>query len=37
MTELIAKLDFLKDEDAHLNEKIKEKQQQLAAMERKFS
>jgi len=25
MTELIAKLDFLKDEDAHLNEKIKEK------------
>jgi hypothetical protein len=27
MTELIAKLDFLKDEDAHLTQKIKEKEQ----------
>lgn len=25
MAEMLAKLDFLKDEDAHLNEKIKEK------------
>ena len=37
MGELLAKLDFLKDEDGHLNQKIKEKEQELASMERKFS
>ena len=37
MGELLAKLDFLKDEDGHLNQKIKEKEQELASMERRFS
>ena len=37
MGELVAKLDFLKDEDAHLTQKIKEKEQELGAMEIKFS
>jgi hypothetical protein len=32
MAELIAKLDFLKDEDGHLTQKIKEKEQELASM-----
>ena len=37
MGELIAKIEFLKDEDAHLTMKIKEKDQELGNMEFKFS
>lgn len=37
MEEYIAKLDFLKDEDQHLNQKIKEKTEELRNMEQKFS
>ena len=33
MSELMAKLDFLKDEDAHLTQKIRQKEQDLASMQ----
>jgi hypothetical protein len=37
MNELFAKIEFLKDEDILLNQKIEEKQQELLSMEKKFS
>jgi hypothetical protein len=37
MNELCAKTEFLKDEDILLSQKITEKEQELASMERKFS
>lgn len=37
MNELLAKIEFLKDEDQLLNQKIEEKKQELATMEKKFS
>lgn len=37
MNELFAKIEFLKDEDILLNQKIQEKEQELLSMEKKFS
>lgn len=37
MNELFAKIEFLKDEDILLTQKIQEKEQELASMEKKFS